>query len=708
MRELSGRRLHPVFLVGLTVAALGATGCYRVPEGKHAIADVEVTGINDLDEDDLLQRIDTREDQRFLGIFHGVIYEYELFDQYALRRDLQRVERFLRARGYYEARVYAARVVEKGNKVYVTIAVHEGEPVKVDTVNIAESSPVDEVTRRSIRIAIAKVLPLGAVLDEDKFAESETAALKGLTSSGHAGAKVTRHAEVDLVTHRARLTYTVSPGPFATFGAVTFEGLGELPESTVRQIFGVREGERYSSEDLDEGKQALLDLGVFGSVDVVTDLSNMETTHIVPVVVKAQRSKIRAFLAGGGVELDQLKTDVHVQVGWQNGNFLGGLRKLDLRFKPGIVLYPTRIDNLELPTNPLYEHRLSATLRQPGFIEKRTTGFARVEYNVYPVLLPKVGDKLASTVLGYHEPRGVLGAERKFLDRVFISPEWDIQANYPLDYLGHTEAEPLVISYVQLSANLDLRDDPNRPHRGFFLGNALQFSGGPILRGDAVDLRVQPDMRGYIPLPRRIGGASLPTMTLAIRGSVGFLFPFNYSTFSQANFSTGSDLRAEGSNRDYQVLFFRGFFSGGPSSNRGYPLRGVGPHDKIPYLSPAGQSASAGGCNPGEDACLLPTGGLSLWETNVELRINVSGPFSTAVFCDAGDVSPFQTDLRFDHPHLSCGGGARYDTPVGPIRLDIGYRLPGLQFPDGDKYELEPTPLFGAPIAVAFGIGETF
>lgn len=693
----------------LAVAGLGATGCYRVPDGKHAIADVSVTGINDLDEDALLQRIDTREDQRFLGIFHGVVYEYEIFDQYALRRDLQRVERYLRARGYYDARVYAARVVEKDNKVYVTIAVHEGEPVKVDSVQIKETVPVDEVTRKSIRVAIARVLPTGAFLDEDKFAESETAAVKGLTSSGHAGAKVTRHAEVDLVTHRARLTYTVDPGPFATFGAVTFDGLGSLPESTVREIFGVHEGHRYSSEEIDDGKQALLDLGVFSSVDVVTDLSNMGTTHIVPITVKTQPSKIRAFLAGGGIELDQLKTDVHLQAGWQNGNFLGGLRKLDIRYKPGIVLYPIRINNAELPISPLYEHRLSATLRQPSFIEKRTTGFTRVEYNLYPVLLPKIGDELAKTVLGYHEPRGALGVERKFWERIFISPEWDIQANYPLDYLGHTEAEPLVISYIQLAANLDLRDDPNRPRRGLFLGNTLQFSGGPLLRGDAVDLRVQPDLRGYIPMPRRIGQASLPVMTVAVRGSVGFLFPFNYSTFSQANFSTGSDLRAEGSNRDYQVLFFRGFFSGGPSTNRGYPLRGVGPHDAIPYLSPAGQSASAGGCDPSLPTCRLPTGGLSLWETNVELRIAVSGPFSTAIFCDAGDVSPFQTNLRFDHPHLSCGGGARYDTPVGPIRLDIGYRLPGLQFPDGDKFEAEPEPLFGvAPIAVAFGIGETF
>lgn len=694
----------------LAITALAGTGCYRVPNGKRAIADVQVTGVSEVDEDDILQRIDTREDQRFLGLFQGVVYEYEIFDQYALRRDLQRVERFLRARGYYDARVYAARVEEKNDRVYVTIAVHEGEPVKVDSVQIAETTPIDEVTRKSIRVAVARVLPLGAALDEDKFADSEAAAVKGLTSSGHAAAKVNRHAEVDLVSHKARLVYTVDPGPFATFGAVTFQGLDTLPESTVRQIFGVREGNRYSSADIADGKQALLDLGVFSSVDVTSDLSNMGTSHIVPITVKAQPSKLRSLLLGAGVELDQLKADVHVQVGWQHANFLGGLRKLDVRYKPGVVLYPTRIDNLQLPTSPLYEHRLSATLRQPGFLEKRTTGFARAEYNLYPVLLPVREDgKLDSSVLGYHEPRGAIGVERKFWDRlVLVSPEYDLQGNFPVDYLGpHSQADRLIISYVQISAHLDLRDDPNKPRRGLYIGNDLQLAGGPVLRGDASDIRVQPDVRGYIPLPRRIGTASLPAMTLALRGSVGFLFPFSYAQLSQSNFSTESEARAEGSDRDYQLLYFRGFYSGGPSSNRGYPLRGVGPHDIVPYLSPAGQSSAA--CDPRDPECVLPTGGLSLWEANVELRINVSGPFSTAIFCDASDVSPFQTNLRFDHPHLSCGGGARYDTPVGPIRLDIGYRIPGLQFPDGDDFELEPEPLFGvAPIAIALGIGETF
>ncbi|HEX7663009.1 MAG TPA: BamA/TamA family outer membrane protein, partial [Polyangiaceae bacterium] len=103
--------------------------------------------------------------------------------------------------------------------------------------------------------------------------------------------------------------------------------------------------------------------------------------------------------------------------------------------------------------------------------------------------------------------------------------------------------------------------------------------------------------------------------------------------------------------------------------------------------------------------------GMSIWETSAELRILLTGPLSTATFCDAGDVSPAVADIRLTHPHLSCGAGVRYDTPVGPIRLDIGYRIPGLQSLDDDPLEAtnaEVGTILGLPIAIAAGIGEAF
>ncbi len=703
------RRAHCLLVILLAVLAFG---CYRVPEGKSAVSEVNIVGTHDLDEDELEEKIATRESPRFLGLFSGVVYEYETFDRYALRRDLLRIERTLRARGYYEARVYAARIIEKGDKVEVTIEVEQGEPVRIESIGVRHDGSVDPKAEEALRARVSSLLPVGAILDEDKFEEAEGAALRGLTSNGHAAAKVARHAEVDLATHQARLTFEVAAGPKVKLGPITFENLGELPEDMVRRVFGLEEGQDFSSEEIDDARQGLLDLGVFATVDVEQDLSTVETTKKVPLVIKCEVAKIRGVLVGMGAELDQLKTDVHLQFGWQNANFLGNLRNFEVRYKPGVVLYPTRFstDEIQPPEKPLYEHRLQSTLRQPAFFEKRLVGLGRAEYHVYPVLLGKPTEN----VLGYHELRGEVGLERKFwnttspfetglqkpLRRLFVSPDYGLQANFPFDYIGQVpQVETLIVSYIAVQTFLDFRNDPIKPRRGIYVGNDLQLAGGP-LQGDATDIRTQPEVRAYFALPKKI--------TLALRGSVGFLFPRNYAQLSQINFANPGPSRLEAAARDYQLLFFRGFFGGGPTSNRGYPLRGIGPHDYIPYLSPAGQFAS-GGCNPNDERCELPTGGLTLWETNVELRFVIAGPAAAAIFCDAGDVSPFELDIRLNRPHLSCGAGGRYDTPVGPIRLDIGYRIPGMQTPGiTDQFEREPDRIFGIPIAVAFGIGEAF
>jgi len=52
--------------------------------------------------------------------------------------------------------------------------------------------------------------------------------------------------------------------------------------------------------------------------------------------------------------------------------------------------------------------------------------------------------------------------------------------------------------------------------------------------------------------------------------------------------------------------------------------------------------------------------------------------------------------------------GLRYDTPVGPVRFDLGFRVPGAQAPEGAEDEFEPSKIFSLPLAMSFGIGEAF
>jgi outer membrane protein insertion porin family/translocation and assembly module TamA len=107
------------------------------------------------------------------------------------------------------------------------------------------------------------------------------------------------------------------------------------------------------------------------------------------------------------------------------------------------------------------------------------------------------------------------------------------------------------------------------------------------------------------------------------------------------------------------VPFFKRYFLGGASN-----LRGWGRFDVSP-LSGAG----------------LPIGGATFVNTSVELRATLFGKLGGVIFLDAGNVwtDPWSFDLgdlRYD-----VGPGLRYNTPIGPIRADLGYQLnpiPGL------------------------------
>jgi outer membrane protein insertion porin family/translocation and assembly module TamA len=84
----------------------------------------------------------------------------------------------------------------------------------------------------------------------------------------------------------------------------------------------------------------------------------------------------------------------------------------------------------------------------------------------------------------------------------------------------------------------------------------------------------------------------------------------------------------------------------------------------------------------------------------------LNGDLSLVPFVDASDVSRYRFNVRFLYPHLSIGVGAHYNTPVGPIRLDVGIPIPGWQVFDASASEAEKTA--PSPFAVSIGIGEAF
>jgi translocation and assembly module TamA len=95
------------------------------------------------------------------------------------------------------------------------------------------------------------------------------------------------------------------------------------------------------------------------------------------------------------------------------------------------------------------------------------------------------------------------------------------------------------------------------------------------------------------------------------------------------------------------------FFAGGDRSVRGYGYKGIGP----------------------KDGTGNPLGGNAFAQGNLELRFTLVGKLRGVFFFDAGELWADQAGLPPSGLKTSAGAGLRYETLVGPIRLDWGHKL---------------------------------
>lgn len=129
-------------------------------------------------------------------------------------------------------------------------------------------------------------------------------------------------------------------------------------------------------------------------------------------------------------------------------------------------------------------------------------------------------------------------------------------------------------------------------------------------------------------------------------------------------FVFASKLKVGAINKD--VPIFKRLFAGGAMSNRGYEYQMVG-----------------------EILEDYPLGGNSMMEGSVELRRYFWDKFAVVGFFDSTMLSQEPNDFNSEF-YNSFGTGIRYMSPIGAVRLDVGF------------------PQKGGDYAIHFGIGEVF
>lgn len=675
------QEIHSGALLAFFCALLFAWGCgkNKIPAGKTAVEAVDIQGQPSAIEEDLAKGLATKKSPTLFGI--SGIYEYETYDEAALQKDIERVERQLRRRGYYEARVAAARVFRtKENRVRVELSIHAGEPIKIRELS---TTGLAQLPFEAAQAAANEIrLHVGDRFDEDEFEAAKQDVANALSNRGYAFARVTGNAEIDLAARGARIEIHAAPGEPAVLGDIEVEGLRRIEKKPVERALKLRRGAVYSRAELRSARAALFELGVFSQVEIIPDLSSPES-HVVPIKVRVTESTLRDVTIGLGARLDLLRLAVVGQSRWTHRNFLGGLREFTISTRPGVTFFPTSVDYREPPTALFPENALTIRLEQPGFIEGRTRGYTQAGYNVYPLLypLPKDAniDPREERVIGYNEITTALGAERTWGGRLFtgdLSLNW--QANYPFTYQGNASVpglERVIVAYPELKTAIDLRDDPVQPTRGLLFTNSLQ-TALPVLGGSVVDVRIRPEIATFVPLDQK------HKVVLATRFGMGMVFPQNYgeALTGGMNYTDASQDSAtlEDLVRDQHRLLFRAFYSGGPSSNRGYPYQRIGPQGTIGFLIPSGVNCQ-GEISEVRATCIRPLGGFSMWEASAEIRYHAFKSWSFVAFIDASDVDAQVASFSLAEPHISVGPGVRYLSPVGPIRVDLGYRVPGMQ-----------------------------
>ena len=109
---------------------------------------------------------------------------------------------------------------------------------------------------------------------------------------------------------------------------------------------------------------------------------------------------------------------------------------------------------------------------------------------------------------------------------------------------------------------------------------------------------------------------------------------------------------AYGLDESEEIPLIERFFLGGRTTVRGYSNDTLGPKGKNDN----------------------PTGGNMFALTNWELRISVFKGFGLVTFLDAGNVWRTADEVD-DELKYTIGTGLRYNTPVGPVRIDYGHKM---------------------------------
>jgi outer membrane protein insertion porin family/translocation and assembly module TamA len=608
---------------------IGVSACKE--EGGVKVTRLDFEGMRAVDPDRLKSVLATASSSRLPW------GERRYFSREAFEADVKRIVAFYQDRGFPDARVssFDVDLSPDQSSVAITVRISEGEPIRVERVELDGFESLRPRRRQSLDARLA--LKPGQPLDRALLQASREAALDELKESGYPYASV-RIAEKPGAGERSRVVALVAqPGTLAYHGPIEMSGNSSVADNVVQRQMTFRPGQVYRHSRLLESQRRLYALEVFDFANVEALRKEGEQPVEIPTRVTVTEGKHRKMNLGIGYGSEER---ARVQADWRHVNFFGGARTA------GVLGRYSSLDR-----------GIKLNFTQPYLFSPRYSFSMSGQYwhNEEPAFrLDNVGGRM--TITRQFARAGASGFRTR--------PATTLSFTYANEW-EQFEIDPETLEdLTQRDELISIGLDPTAGGVGTGQRSAISFDAGRNTTGNILDAR-----RGYVAslhleqagkwlqgdynyyeltgegrFYRTIAGRAV----VAVRARAGSIEPLGREF-------TGDELSAI----EIGVPFHKRYFLGGSTN-----LRGWGRFDVAP-LSGAG----------------LPLGGHAFMDFSTEVRVPVWGNLGAVIFLDGGNVWSRPWDVNVNDLRYDVGPGIRYNTPIGPIRADLGYQLnpiPGL------------------------------
>jgi outer membrane protein assembly complex protein YaeT len=619
------------------------SGCKEEETGAVRVAGIHLEGVKAVSDGQIKSVLATRASEKLpWGDKH-------YFQRAQFEADLKRIEAFYTDRGYPNARVksYDVKLSDDQKSVDLTIVIDEGEPLLVERIVLAGFDPLPDAHER----AIPDELPLkpGRPLDRAVLQASRETCLDELRDHGYPYSTV-RVSEQAGSTERYRvIELQAEPGPVAVFGPIEISGNTSVDDYIIRRQLWFRPGQVFQQSRLRDSQRRLYALELFQFVNVEPVGLAEQKPLEVPTRVTVTEGKHRRvnFLVGYGSE-----EKARGQIDWRHVNFFGGARTASVLAR---YSYLDRGVRLGFTQPYLFDPRYSLNLQgQAWFSDEpayelttsggRATVTRRFRTQGDPVLRA-TRPTMTVAVTYANEWEDYTISEEALADPTFRDELIALGLD-PSTGSDSGRLSALGVDFARSTANnlLDAR-------RGY-VATLHAEQAGRWLGGDFNYVEVTAEGRYYYSLGE--------VAVLAVRARAGAI-------------------DSRGGPPDEVVPFFKRYFLGGATNLRGWGRFEVSP------LSDG-----------------LPIGGLTFMNFSTEVRFPIIGKLGGVVFLDGGNVWENSWDFNLNDMRYDIGPGLRYNTPVGPFRLDFGIQLNPIDglIIDGEEQK--------RPFRVHFSIGHAF